>query len=800
MRAIITNSYYTTNPLTIHWIGRKENGEKLNFSFPSPIKPYFYAKIGNEIKKIELNVPIDIKNEINKYEQTWEADILFHERVLVDMGYYKAMDLDTLKPTSSEGIQLRRHSLDIETDDTVPLDLENPKGEILEIGFRDYYKNRTVILTTIKKFDMIKLLEMKDRECDNIREALLSKGLDYLVPVVGNLDIQIKQFKTEEDMLKFYHTVLTNKYVAPDVNVGWYIGNTTMHKGSDAIYGFDIPYIEKRGMLYGIKFDWDKMLINLDLRQAYMRLNENDLESTSLEFIAQKELGVGKLKHAEGYKEMYLNSPEKFMVYHYIDMLLVQLIDLKKGTFEFFQALSEKVGSLDIGRYNATYIIDSLLLHDLHGTENHLPTRSNSNQKIQKVEGGKVFIATIGRFQIIIVFDFSSEYPSIIETFNISNDTLTSLEEGDIKIPDLNCGFTLKKRGFIPKSITELKTYRKRMKQMMAKLPQDSEEYKKLDNEQRTTKELTNAFYGVMGNVHARLYEPKVQASITYLARKHIQFVADRIVMIDPAIEIKYGDTDSLMIHKKAWEKMKIEDVIKEASDVLLKINQSFGDFVKSFGGDPATSTLDMKFEKIYSSWIQTGAKKNYSGKVIYKDGKFIKPYTEYKGMAPRRSDKSEYTKKFITNLVEFQHESQDKAWEYYVHEGTRWDNKDQTLIDTMGIYISLNKEEYVGMRQPQKAVLRAKKEGIKLDRMKGKFKMYFLEDGVIATNFDDVLPAKFRSKIDWGNEKRRNYTLPSEGIAEIIRPNMLEDFETDDSSEVSFKILDNNKLEEVRY
>lgn len=796
MRAIITNSYYTTNPLTIHWIGRKENGEKLNFSFPSPIKPYFYAKIGNEIKKIELNVPIDIKNEINKYEQTWEADILFHERVLVDMGYYKAMDLDTLKPTSSEGIQLRRHSLDIETDDTFPLDLENPKGEILEIGFRDYYKNRTIILTTIKRFDMIKLLELKDKECDNIKEALQSKGLDYLVPIVGNLDIQIKQFKTEEEMLKYYHKILISN-IGPDVNVGWYIGSTAMHKDS-TIYGFDIPYIEKRGMLYGIKFNWDKMLINLDLRQAYMRLEENDLESTSLEFISQRELGVGKLKHAEGYKEMYLNSPEKFIVYHYIDMLLVQLIDLKKGIFDFFQALSEKVGSLDIGRYNASYIIDSLLLHDLHGTGIYLPTRNNNNKKIQAVEGGKVFIATIGRFQNVIVFDFTSEYPSIMETFNISLDTLTSLEEGDVKIPELNCGFTLKKRGFVPKSITELKTYRKKMKQMMAKLPQDSEEYKKLDNEQRTTKELTNAFYGVMGNVHARLYEPKVQASITYLARKHIQFVVDKVALFDPEVEVKYGDTDSIMIHKKAWEKMKIEDVIIEANALLKKINEAFPEFVKSFGGNPETSTLDMKFEKIYSSWIQTGAKKNYSGKVIYKDGKFIKPFTEYKGMAPRRSDKSEYTKKFITNLIELQHESQEKAWNYYVKEGARWDNKDQSLINNMGIYISINKESYEIKRQPQKAVLRAKKEGIKLDRMKGKYKMYFLEDGVIATNFDDVLPNKFRNKIDWSNEKRRNYTLPSEGIAEIIRPNIMKDFESDNNEEVSFKIVNTNRLEEI--
>ena len=785
MRAIITNSYYSTNPLTIHWVGRKENGERLFHSFPSPIKPYFYGySEENGIQKIEADIPTDVRNLRSKYIQTWEADLVFPERVLIDMGFYKAMDIDTLKPTNSDGIKLRRHSLDIETDDEIPLDIDNPKGEILEIGFRDYYKDRTIILTTIKQFDMVKLLELKDQECDKIRDALRSRGLDYLLPHVGNLDIKVIQFPNEERMISFYHSIITDKDLGPDVNVGWYIGGTKGKGDEEKIYGFDIPYIEKRGQIYGIDFNWDHWVTNLDLRQAYMRLEENDLKSTSLEYISQRELGVGKLKHDEGYKQMYLHSPEKFIVYHYIDMLLVQLIDLKREIFEFFQSLSEKVGSLDIGRYNSTYLIDSLLLHDLHGTGQYLPSRKYGQTKKGKIKGGQVFIAVIGRFKIVIVLDFSSEYPSIIETFNISHDSITSLEEADVKLPELGYGFSLKKEGFIPRSIRKLKSYRKVLKRQMFQYDKDSDDYKKLDNEQRAVKELTNAFYGVMGNPHARLYDPRVQGAITYLTRQHIQFVADKINELRLGIEVKYGDTDSVMIHKKEWETMDINDVINEVNNLLKYINDSFPDFVRSFGGDPERSTLDMKFEKIYSSWIQTGAKKNYSGRVIYKDGQFVTPYTEYKGMAPRRSDKSDYTGTFITNLVDFSHESIEKAWTYYEQEGLRWDNKDLSLVNEMGIYISLNQDSYETERQPQKAVARSQKEGIKLDRSKGKFKMYFLSDGPIAINFDETLPKKYIKKIDWFNSKRRNYNLPSEGIANIIRPNKMKDFETTDIEE----------------
>lgn len=792
MRAIITNSYYTTNPLTIHWIGRKENGERLFMSFPSPIKPYFFAETDTGIQRIEVENPMDVRKEREKYRKVWEADIPFTDRVLVDMGFKKAMDIDTLEPAEYEGINLRRFSIDIETDDTVPLDINNPQGEILQIGVRDYYKNLTIIMTTIQKFDLNKFLELKFAEDQKVRDSLISRGLDKLASLIGNIDVKILTFTSEQSMLKFYYDFLHSKSYG-DINVGWNIGKKLTDHEISGNVGFDIPYIQRRSEKYGLKIDWDKIVINFDLMDAYINLEENELESFSLEYISQRELGIGKIKHSMGYKEMYLKEPEKFMVYHYRDMLLVQLIDLKRGIFDFYLSESEKVGSLDIGRWNANYLIDTLLLHELHNTEDHLPTTTIGNTKT-RIQGGKVFIAVIGRFEIVVVLDFSSEYPSIMETFNLSHDTITTLEEGDVKIPELGYGFTLKKRGFIPRIIGKLKSYRKEIKKEMGKYDVNTDDYKRLNNEQRVVKELTNAFYGVEGNAsdmgngkyrYSRLYEPNVQQAITYLTRQHIQFVVNKIGSLDKEIEVKYGDTDSVMIYKEKWKHMEIRDVIVEINSILKDINSSFDDFVRSFGGDPSTSTLEMKFEKIYSSWIQTGAKKNYSGRVIYKDGIFVTPYIEYRGMAPRRSDKSTYTKKFITRLLELSHEDVMKSWDYYVSEEERWNRKDKSLIPSMGIFISLNQKSYDNSYQPQKAVQHSIHEGISLDRKRGKFKMYFLTDGPIAVNFDDNLPDKYYKKIDWDYHKRRCFILPAKGIIGIIQPRNMEDFETEEEEDI---------------
>ena len=788
MNAILTNAYYTTNPLTIHLVGRNEDKTRLFKSIPSPIKPYFYAKINNKIEKIEVENPALIKQQIEKYDEVWEADINFIDRFLTDIGFKKAIDIDTLTPVESKNIELRRFSIDIETDDTVPLNIEDPQGEILAIGVRDYYKDLTIILTTIQNFNLEKFLNLKFEEDEKIKQALKLKSLDNLIKHIGNLDVKIVSFKNEYEMLKFYYNFIYSKNYG-DVNIGWNIGKKLLenHHSSHNL-GFDIPYIQKRSEKYGLKIDWDKIIINFDLMEAYRYLEENDLESFSLEYISQKELGIGKIKHEMGYKEMYLKDPEKFLVYHYRDILLVELLDLKKRIFNFYLAESEKVGSLDIGRWNANYLIDTYLLHELHGTENHLPISKIGTEKT-KIQGGKVFVADTGQYKNIAVLDFSSEYPSIIETFNLSHDTIRSLNNSDIKIPELGYGFTLEREGFIPKTIAKLKKYRKDIKTEMQKYDLNSDEYIRLDEEQRVVKKLTNAFYGTMGNAsdmgngyyrYSRLYNANVQQAVTYLAREHIQFVANYLQSLNTGIEIKYGDTDSVMIYNKKWENMKLDNVVLEINNVLKGLNESFSEFVKSFGGNPNKSTLEMKFEKIYSSWIQMGSKKNYSGRVVYKDGKYIKPYTEYRGMAPRRSDKSDYTKKFVTNLVELTHEDIEKSWNYYLKEEQRWNNKDKSLIPVMGIYVSLNQSSYDNQYQPKKAVDRSIKENINLDRMKGKFKMYFLSDGPIAVNFDDELPSKYYKKINWEYHKRRCFTMPSKKVVEIISPKKMEYFEVE--------------------
>ncbi len=792
MKAIITNSYYTLKPFKVHWIGRWENGEKMRYSFNAPFRPYFYYEDenGNIIRK-ETDIPSEVAKERTEYLKTYEADLVYPERVLIDLNVHKGVEIfdpnnhditNNYKPTSYKGIPVRKKYIDIETDDRVKIDLENPGGEVLSIAMRDSFKNLTVLFTTIPKerINTEKLMNLLITENTKIRIALKEKHLERLLPYVKNMDLQVISKKNEKEMLQAYRNHLySDKY--GEVNIGYNIN------------GFDLPYLQNRGQQqYGINMGYrynqfrnetnvtHNLVTNFDLYRAYMRLQENDMDSFSLESVSQRELGIGKIKHTEGYREMYDKEPEKFIVYNYRDALLCQLLDLKLGIYDFFLMLSDKAGTLDSGRWNATYLIDTLLFRK-HDPEFRIPTHSEKHHI--DTEGGKVLDASTGIFRNVVVFDFKHMYPNLFIQYNISHDVLLlddQITENDIYIGELGghrIGFRKDKVGIIPRSIKELVRERYEIKARAKKYPPDSDEYRSLWNEQRTVKEIDNAFFGINGSEHARLFNEFIEASILSLGREQIMFVANFITsgiletIRRSGWKVIYGDTDSVFVWHPDWVDMKTSEVISEATQVSKLINEHLRELVEKHNGDTTEIFLEMEFEKIYSAWEQYGSQKQYAGWIVWKDGKYLeKPEFDIKGFDPRRSDKSIYaTDYFLIKLLKLALEDREKSVKFYESESEKWDNH-EIDPETIGIYISLNKDSYVDKNgkersyMPKRAYDHAIREGMDLDRMKGKFRMYFLTDpspnDVIAINYDDQLPSKYLKKLDWNKHRERCFDV----------------------------------------
>ena len=295
----------------------------------------------------------------------------------------------------------------------------------------------------------------------------------------------------------------------------------------------------------------------------------------------------------------------------------------------------------------------------------------------------------------------------------------------------------------------------------------------------------------VTGNEHARLFNPYNQASITYVARQNLEFVAGFVMvkLVDHLItlinreivgefRVVYGDTDSVFIWNSEWEKMPSDQVIEEAKIVNQIINSQFVELVRRFNAPTDKIVLEMEFEKIYSAWEQWGAKKQYAGWIVWKDGKILEhPKWDIKGFDPRRSDRSVYgSEYFMSKFLKLPLESKADAIRFYDSESEKWD-KHTIDPEIIGIYFSLNKDEYregkngSSSYMPRRAYDNGIKHGMKLDRMKGKYRMYFLTDpspdDVIALNYDDPVPKWVVKKLNW--EYHRERCMDVEVVKNII-------------------------------
>jgi DNA polymerase elongation subunit (family B) len=754
MRSLIVNGFYTTNPLTVHLIVRNRNGkETLSFK---PEKPYLYVEgdgdrislYGIQLKRVEVDIPSDVIREREKYDRTYEADIPFVQRVLIDKKVHKWIDSETLEPCESDSeVKFKRVYLDIETDDTKSLEARD--GEILSISMRA--QNISYLVTTKQQnaIDLNALLNRLFEDTDNINAAVRRVvGKEY-----SPLDLKIISVPNEAALLEKFIEIMQSEDF--DIVEGYNIGDSREE------YGFDIPYIASRMRQYGLRFSWNRLQF-FDLYLAYRRYHENDMESYSLEAVSTEELHIGKIEHHTGIMEMFQQDIVSFISYAYRDTLLYEILEEKLHIFEFFYGLAERSGSLDVVRWNKDsgswstgHFVETLVMYFIreHNLPYILPTHKPA-EKTSDVRGAQVFDPSLGIFMNVLVLDFKSMYPRLIISFNLSPDAIiTERDNVHIWIDELGIGFKQDQIGIYPQILTALMQERDNIKDEMQHYNPGNDRYNTLNNLQRIVKEFMNSFYGTLGSPYSSLYDQRIQEAITYLARNLIHH-ADNTLQ---HVQRRYGDTDSLFVSPD--QEMTTDEAISFGKELEIQLNASFEPFFARYNNHMPNRKVQIEFEKLYSRWLQLGKKKRYAGLLVYK-GKKIETTVHIMGMESRRSDRSRYSKALVPAIAEkLLKESQIVAYNFYVEETERWKTKEIPIAE-IGIPIAVRSQYKNKNYQPYRAVQNSLRAGLKLDQNRGKFLMYYLNDDVYAFNYDEPIPKKYVVKIDWQQHKRRCFDL----------------------------------------
>ena len=428
------------------------------------------------------------------------------------------------------------------------------------------------------------------------------------------------------------------------------------------IKGFDIPYIKKRCEIYNIETDIGTDYSNIkeikskikfqiegiqifDMYEFLKKIMRNAIKSNNLKLDSVAKEILGRSKDKVELNELSLSwlnleqNPEiadKFVNYCLNDSILVkELYDYFNTDLEEFILMLnsniEKISNLSFSQ-----IVESYLIKNSRENNQIIPNKPTTNEinlrSKQRLKGAFVFEPTPGFYKKIIVFDFRSLYPSIIQSHNIAKGMISIEEvENSLKVPDHNFFIKQKPPAFIPKVIGSIIERRGRLKALIKESTQKTDK-KQLSSRIGTLKLISNSLYGYLGFYMARWYSFECAESVTSFGRYYIKKTINHFK--EKGFNVIYSDTDSIFIELK---NKNVSDAEKETE----KINSEL------------PGLMHLELEKVYKSGIfvtsnnDKGAKKRYA--LIDKNNKF-----KIIGMEYIRGDWSQIAKSFQMKILNF--------------------------------------------------------------------------------------------------------------------------------------------------
>lgn len=451
----------------------------------------------------------------------------------------------------------------------------------------------------------------------------------------------IKEDTDEEEQAML--TKLAKLFNTYDVLIGW---NSL---------AFDFPYIKSRMMRYNIQLDWRKLF-----PQDQMKIFQKSvsLRSYSLENVSQEYLGEGKIEH-EGLTvyEMWKNHPELLELYNRVDVRRCFQLEQKTK----YLAVARNVNAIGRCPCDDLFItrkIDNLVVKQAQD-DKHYHFKSIireydedgclivDEEDDDKFEGAYVFPPAPGRYKNTKVFDYSSLYPNVIKTLNISPDTL--VEDDDVS--DYMCiktpsGHRYRKDiiGILPKVITMMKEKRDYYKNLMSQETPGSLMHKTYDNLQYVYKSFGLSFYGALGETHTRFYDVRVAESVTLSGQYFNK--AGAAYLTKNGYKILYGDTDSLFIDGIKTDE-EVNRLLSEIKALCAKLAK------EEFNSD--ICTLEMSYDKGFKTFLIVNAKKRYAGYLDYLDGHVVNPCKlKITGFEYVRTDQCGFVKKYQKEILEW--------------------------------------------------------------------------------------------------------------------------------------------------
>lgn len=472
-------------------------------------------------------------------------------------------------------------------------------------------------------------------------------------------------FETEEELIQFILRILFNEPLAPII-VGF--------NSKD----FDIPYILKRAEILKIPHYYELHPEYEELRKScYWDYPHVDIYRLYSNFGLKGYVFKGKyprntlrdiaIDQLEGLEKLHVDFQ-----HHTIQELVTYNARDTEITLKLFQKAIDPILLLSrVSRcplsviQNTTIstwvknIFDFMLLDNgfflLSKYQKKL--REESDDDGEEQTGGLVLKPPTGIFKNVCCFDFSSEYPTIVISQNLSFENVNVCDHPECPIslgsdleviqnesnnlvlekrkdPTKVC---MKKRGLFSFWMETLRNYRVNIYKKLSKTD------KRYIPWSEGIKLLMNSSVGVFGSKNFEYHSPALFNAVTRMGQYSLFQLKSIIDNIFPHHKVIYGATDSIFVLPSS-----LEDIKRDAPKIIEIVKNKLN--------------LDLEFEKTFELIFFSGAKSNYLA--FHKET--LK--NEVKGLTLNKSSTFEGNRKYFEAFID--------DLKKYLKENPDWDNE----------------------------------------------------------------------------------------------------------------------------
>jgi DNA polymerase alpha subunit A len=256
-------------------------------------------------------------------------------------------------------------------------------------------------------------------------------------------------------------------------------------------------------------------------------------------------------------------------------------------------------------------------------------------KKKDKYKGGLVFEPERGLYdKFILVMDFNSLYPSIIQEYNICFTTVdrseTSENDDEEKVPDVPVD---QAQGILPRLIATLVSRRREVKKLMKDKHATAEQLALWDTKQMALKLTANSMYGCLGYTQSRFYARPLAMLTTFKGREILRSTKE--LAERNQLQVIYGDTDSVMINTNANN---IAEALKVGNEFKRAVNDRY-------------RLLEIDIDNIFRRLLLHAKKKYAAINMTEVDGKYVDKL-EVKGLDMKRREYCALSKEASQTLL----------------------------------------------------------------------------------------------------------------------------------------------------